>query len=103
MPFACGFSMSFWKSSPAIVMVQSAGPEPGLHDGPDDETSMFHSPSPVTFIWYFAPMDFASSVFFASAAGRSSLKSFLISAGIAASLEPVNGGSVGYHPAAARV
>src|SRR5262245_61740888 len=40
---------------------------------------MFHSPSPVMFIWYFAPIVFASSALRESAPGRSSLKSFLIS------------------------
>src|SRR5271165_6176907 len=65
-------------------MVQSAGPVPALHDGPEAVTSMCHSPpvGPVTFIWYVAPIPFASSGFLASAAGRSWLKSFLISTAI---------------------
>ena len=49
MPLACGFSTSFWKSSAAMVIVQSAASVPDLQTGPVDVTSMFHSPSPVTF------------------------------------------------------
>src|SRR5690606_24505858 len=67
----------------------SAGPVPGLQDGPVDETSMFHSPSPVMFIWYFAPIVFASSAFFSRAAGSSSLNSFFTSAAMGI---PLGGG-----------
>src|SRR5580658_9548297 len=78
-------------------MVQSAGPDPGLHEGPVEETSMYHSPSPVMFIWYFAPIVFASSVLRPSAAGSVSLKSCLISTAISVSSE-VNHGSVSAVP-----
>src|SRR5882672_8006551 len=63
MPFCWGFSSSFWKSSSVMVIVQSAGPVPGLHAGPEELTSTFHSPpvGPVMFIWYFAPIGVASS------------------------------------------
>src|SRR5580692_1530535 len=65
-------------------MTQSAGPVPGLHEGPDSLTSMFHWPpvGPSMFIWYLAPTVFASAAFLASAAGRSSLKSLRISTDI---------------------
>jgi len=88
MPFACGFSCSFWKSSSVIVSVQSAvpGPWPATQLGPLSETSMYHSPAPVMFIWYFAPIAFASSLFFSRAAGSSSLNSFFVSTAIVDSL-----------------
>src|SRR5882672_2785342 len=84
MPFCWGFSSSFWKSSSVMVIVQSAGPVPGLHAGPEELTSTFHSPpvGPVMFIWYFAPIVLASSAFFERAAGSSSLNSFLMSTAI---------------------
>src|SRR5271166_3287260 len=67
-----------------MEIVQSAGPLPGLQNGPEALTSMFHSPpvGPVMFIWDLAPIAFAASPFFTSAAGRSSLKSFLMSTAI---------------------
>ena len=72
MPFAWGFSMSFWKSSAAMVMVQSARPVPGLQEGPLSARVdvPLAAPSPVMLIWYFAPIVFASSAFFASCGGE---------------------------------
>lgn len=63
IPLACGFSWSFWKSSEAIVMVQSAGFSPFSDAGPVWETSMnqFPPPSPEMLIWNVAPICFAAS------------------------------------------
>ena len=62
---------------------------PALHTGPVALTSTFHSPpvGPVMLSWNFAPIVLASSAFFWSAAGSSSLNIFLMSTVMALPLE----------------